>query len=474
MSTETGVSAVFNATPMLSLCMIVKNEATLLRRCLVSVVQVVDEIVVIDTGSTDSTAQVAREYGAKVVLSDWRDDFSYSRNISIEHATGKWILWLDADDVVPESTLPILTELKKQSTDRVYGFIVRNERPGGTGTEFIQARMFPNREELRFERSIHEQIMPSALRIGLQMEQCTAVIEHHGYAEPAQLRKKAARNVRMLLVEYPRVAPDTVMAIEIADSYTLIEDDDAASEWYRKVLAFPGCIDTTPVLMAHAQFGLGNIANRKQKFDEAIVHFRAAIELTPWRTDVLYSLAVAQEFAGQYAAAVQSLCTIWQIQPRAGMVGVDFRTAAIKSYLRCVRLLIELERFEDAGKVVEDACTTVGHRPEIQSMAGKYFLKTGSLLDALHAFERSLKIRREGNFEAYIGLCLIYKKAGRREVVIETLQAIDRMFLGEKRYEIAKKKIMENEISENLINSKKGDETQNTERNLLREFWGML
>ena len=212
----------------------------MLERCLASVRDVADEIVVVDTGSTDATAHIAGRYGAKVVSAPWQDDFSAARNVSIDHAAGRWILWLDADDVVPPESLPVIAGLKATPPERVYGFVVRNERPGGTGTEFNQARMFPNRPELRFERKIHEQIMPSALRAGLRLEQCAAVVEHHGYVEPALVKRKAERNVRLLLQEYAGIPPDIVTAIEIADSCTLMENEEEASRWYRYALALPG------------------------------------------------------------------------------------------------------------------------------------------------------------------------------------------------------------------------------------------
>ena len=96
----------------LSVCIIVKNEAALLGRCLNSIKSAADEIVVVDTGSTDNTVEIAESMGAKVVCTQWRDDFAWARNISIEHATGSWILWLDADDVVPPESLPVFSTLK--------------------------------------------------------------------------------------------------------------------------------------------------------------------------------------------------------------------------------------------------------------------------------------------------------------------------------------------------------------------------
>src|SRR5204863_5400745 len=96
--TTAASSAEPDALPRLSLCMIVKNEERFLRNCLESVKDIVDEMVIVDTGSTDSTLDIAREYGAKVIPHVWKDDFSEARNVSLDHATGDWALWLDADE----------------------------------------------------------------------------------------------------------------------------------------------------------------------------------------------------------------------------------------------------------------------------------------------------------------------------------------------------------------------------------------
>jgi glycosyltransferase involved in cell wall biosynthesis len=181
----------------LSICMIVKNEASILARCLESALPIADEIIINDTGSTDSTIDVARKFEAHIIQSEWKNDFSYSRNYSLQAASSEWVLWLDADDIVPAQSVPIINDLKKENPDKVFGFIVRNERPGETGTEFIQARMFPKHPDIFFEHRIHEQMMFSAMRKGLKLIETMAVIKHHGYADPEALKSKAKRNIRL-------------------------------------------------------------------------------------------------------------------------------------------------------------------------------------------------------------------------------------------------------------------------------------
>ena len=85
-------------THSVSLCMIVKNEADCLSRCLESMKGLVDEIIIVDTGSTDNTVEIAKQYGAVIKTYQWNNDFSQARNYSLSLATKEWILVLDADE----------------------------------------------------------------------------------------------------------------------------------------------------------------------------------------------------------------------------------------------------------------------------------------------------------------------------------------------------------------------------------------
>ena len=85
----------------ISLCMIVKNEEAVLGRCLESIQDVVDEIVIVDTGSTDKTKEIAARYTDKIYDFPWCDDFSAARNFAFSNGTGESLLWMDADDVFP-------------------------------------------------------------------------------------------------------------------------------------------------------------------------------------------------------------------------------------------------------------------------------------------------------------------------------------------------------------------------------------
>jgi len=186
----------------LSVCMIVKNEQETLSRALSSVQPIADEIVVVDTGSTDSTKEIASKFTDKIYDFKWSDDFAAARNCSLDHATKSMILWLDADDFIPEKSAEKIAEINASNCMDGYFFNILNInpcRPDLVHTEpFRQFRMFPNISGLRFEGKIHESIYPKCKELGIKMSIADVLIEHHGYKNPAIMTEKIKRNNRLL------------------------------------------------------------------------------------------------------------------------------------------------------------------------------------------------------------------------------------------------------------------------------------
>ncbi|MDA0748284.1 MAG: glycosyltransferase, partial [bacterium] len=175
----------------LSVCLIVRDEEKVLDRCLASVRGVADEIVVVDTGSTDRSLDIVRSYGAQVFHFTWSDDFSAARNIGLSHATGRWILWLDADEYLRPEDQEKVTRAKALEPDQALLFTLVNE--GTDQSRFRQVKMFPNRQEIRFERPVHETVLPSLRRLAMDVVGTDAEVRHTGYAEARTLEKKNAR-----------------------------------------------------------------------------------------------------------------------------------------------------------------------------------------------------------------------------------------------------------------------------------------
>lgn len=184
--------------PRLSLCMIVRNEVTLLPHCLRSVTGVADEVVVVDTGSTDGTQGVARRHGAVLVEAPWTDDFSAARNVGLEQARGDWILVMDADESLdPADRDKVRDLLFMGSVDAYFTTQVNfvGERVGAECEYSAGIRLFRNRPEYRYEGRIHERVQIPQQRIRV----APVKLFHYGYLKQViHDREKRRRNLARL------------------------------------------------------------------------------------------------------------------------------------------------------------------------------------------------------------------------------------------------------------------------------------
>jgi tetratricopeptide (TPR) repeat protein len=191
--------------PRVSLCIIAKNEEHRLAKCLSSVADLVDEIVVVDTGSTDGTRQIAAQHGAQVVDFPWCDDFAAARNESIRHATGEWILWLDCDHWIDEDNRERLRNLIAGLPNENVAYLMKWRSPsdeGGSHATLLDAtQLFRNQPDIRWQYRIHEQIRPAIQRSGGTTKFSDVVINHTGYVDPIDKVRKLERNLRLLLIE---------------------------------------------------------------------------------------------------------------------------------------------------------------------------------------------------------------------------------------------------------------------------------
>ena len=180
----------------LSACLIVRDEQAHLPQCLSRLQGLVNEIIVVDTGSVDATISIAKSHGARVFHQLWQDDFSLARNYALDQAQGEWILYIDADEHF--SAEPgALEQLDKPS---IIAATVAF-RPASYLTTYSEHRLFRNRPDIRFKGAIHETVVPDIHRLqtaqGLQIVEVDCSIEHWGYE--GDLSHKHRRNHSMLL-----------------------------------------------------------------------------------------------------------------------------------------------------------------------------------------------------------------------------------------------------------------------------------
>jgi tetratricopeptide (TPR) repeat protein len=264
----------------LSLCMIVRNEARTLPRCLDSVKGVVDEIVVVDTGSTDDTPAVAERYGARLFHFAWCDDFSAARNQAVSQARGEWILALDADEALTRESRRTLRDLLKD--DRHQAFLINIRSPlkdarGQAAVVNAWPRLFRNRPEIRYEGRVHEQLSPSIARLGGMVARTDLVIDHQGYHQDFtdQLAKQA-RNLDLLRRQVAEQPDDPMVLFHLGEALGIGGQTEEAAAAYRKALSRP---DMPRQNGAVALRGLANCLLRLGDYPGTVAACREAVVL---------------------------------------------------------------------------------------------------------------------------------------------------------------------------------------------------
>lgn len=153
----------------ISLCMIVKNEADVLARCLESVQGIADEIVIVDTGSTDGTKRIASEFTDRIYDLEWIDDFAAARNFSFSKATMQYILWLDADDVIEQSDREKFMELKAtldpQTDSVMMHYHLAVNAKGAVTSSLRRNRLVKRERQFRWEKPVHEYLMVNGITV---------------------------------------------------------------------------------------------------------------------------------------------------------------------------------------------------------------------------------------------------------------------------------------------------------------------
>ncbi|MDR2357356.1 MAG: glycosyltransferase family 2 protein [Oscillospiraceae bacterium] len=225
----------------LSQCMIVKNEERNIERALSWAKEIAFERIVVDTGSTDRTVEIAESMGAKVFHFEWIDDFAAAKNYAIEKARGNWIAFLDADEYFTEENakkvIPLIDEIKRRA-DIICCELANLDDDGNPFAVAMQNRIFRNTPGIRYIGAIHE-----ALTYAPEQLYTTNSISilHTGYtSSEVNLHDKSARNVAMLRAELEKRPDDANLKGYLAQA-TLADKSDPgnvekAKQLYQEVL----------------------------------------------------------------------------------------------------------------------------------------------------------------------------------------------------------------------------------------------
>lgn len=252
----------------ISLCLIVKNEAENLVKCIKSVRNLTQEIIVNDTGSTDNTISLAKEQKALVFQTNWENDFSKARNFSIAQARSDYILIMDADETINQKDLSKIFDLIEKKPKSAFSFPTRNylkindipdcqpclgeypeEEKGYFGwVKSDKVRLFPNGLDIYFQNKIHEIVEPSLVKANINILNADVPIHHFGYSKPAEHQKEKAKMHQEILKEQIKQTPNN----------------------------------------PKFHYDLGFIFLKKENYTEALPYFNQALELNPDYLDALF------------------------------------------------------------------------------------------------------------------------------------------------------------------------------------------
>lgn len=298
--------------PTISLCMIVKDEQEHLPACLASAKDLVDEIIIVDTGSEDNTKYIAEGQGVRVLDFAWCDDFAAARNESIRHATGDWILFLDADEVISADDVQKIRSLLVHTDEfvekKVMGFLlhVRNHckdeermpsfgifekddgRATNKGSGFFTiplVRLFKNGRGFRFTGRIHESVHDSIMARGYGIAQTDIIIDHYGFLKDEKTIGLKAKKYLAILGKQVAQDPEDVRAnYYLGRTYKAIRNYDMALHHLLRVVSIhPEYFSFT----IDPYTDIGDIYFAQEHYNLALSYYEKSKQKNPYCNDVV-------------------------------------------------------------------------------------------------------------------------------------------------------------------------------------------
>lgn len=286
----------------ISLCLIARNEGENIGRCIRSAGDFVDEVVVVDTGSADDTVEIARSLGARVVEAEWKGDFSAARNVSLDHAGGEWIFFLDCDEELTPESGPELRKVIQNTGYEAFFVLVTNPTETGVELTFPSIRLFRNRKCFRFTGRIHEQIVNSIVQHYGQdcIGETRITIIHRGYDTGfANIRAKILRNLEILKT-YRDDEKDGFFYYNLGTEYLRLGERKKALENFLIALGLTKPAQTYgPILVKRTMTTLMEL----HRYRDAVRQLRYYQGIYREFTDLVLLEAVCHLNCGRYSAA---------------------------------------------------------------------------------------------------------------------------------------------------------------------------
>ena len=267
----------------ISLCMIVKNEESCLERCLQSVQGSVDEIIIVDTGSSDKTKEIAKRYTNQLYDFKWIDDFAAARNFALSFASSDYILQLDADEILADHQ----KELQQYLDKDFYYIQIKNDLGSGQYLSHQFIRLFKNSPDIRYRGALHEQV-PSDFEIERYGSLSSVKIFHEGYkTHVVKSKQKIKRNFNILLKEI-KEKPTAFGYYNLGMQYVLEEKYHDALKALKKSYSLGNQYAFTPKVVLDIMKCLQAL----EQYQEAIIIGNDAVVLYEGVPDFWYQMGL--------------------------------------------------------------------------------------------------------------------------------------------------------------------------------------
>lgn len=385
----------------LSLCMIVKNEAATLPKCLSSVKRVVNEMVVLDTGSIDRTPYIAQQFGAKVHHFKWCNDFSAARNAALKYVTGDWILVLDADETLTPAIVPQLQEAIARDEYLLIN-LVRHEVGAEQSPYSLVSRLFRNHPDIHFERPYHALVDDTVSAILMKEPHWQVgylpgvAILHAGYQKSAIAQNnkyaKAAAAMEGFIATHP---DDPYVCSKLGALYVETGKITQGMELLRRGLhqmsvSRTGGEENYDILY-ELHYHLGIAYSRLKNSPQAISHYQAAVKLPIYpmiKLGAYNNLGNLLKAAGDFNGAKTAYATTLKIDP-----------SFVVGHYNLAMIFKALGLFTDAIAYYQNAIELNPNYAEAYQNLGVVLLKIGNHQESLTAFSKAIALHERYNPE---------------------------------------------------------------------------
>ncbi len=369
--------------PLVSTCIIAKDEEAMIGSCVRSVAGLGGEVVVVDTGSSDRTAEIARQLGAVVIEHPWSGDFSAARNAGLEHATGEWILVLDADERLTAPSvqwmakhLPVVRPEVQGGNVQILNRTVGSDPRRTPPVDVVRTlRLFRNRPSHRFQQRIHEQIFPAVSRSGPIFES-EIQIDHYGY-DPRIVtqRNKVERNLALLqqaLSDSPLPQYRAYLLMQFGREYQRINDFPKARAHLEEGLGLVMAEAEVPTFAEALGIYLAESCLECKDVEGARRACQFVVDKFPLSSDAWFLLGSCELDTGDLAQGVTHLLWSCALVERAGNRQVLRSPQRWESsYARAAVQLANAGAFEAAAEIARVGLDQMPHSLALASVCAQ-------------------------------------------------------------------------------------------------------